>query len=75
MSNLGKNRPASLKRFTLTGQDARIIMDADEDALCRLWRKKRGEISTDPEEALVSELAKASLAANRAQFERRTGRC
>jgi len=69
-----KDASSSLRHFTLTGFDARIIMGDDEDALRRLWRRKRGEADSDPEATLLGELAKASLAANRARFERHTGR-
>jgi hypothetical protein len=74
MKKNGYREPASFKTFTITGLDARIIMGDDEEALRKLWRRKRGEAGLDPEDALFSELAKASVAANCAQFERRTGR-
>lgn len=63
------HRPA-----TLTGADARIIMGADEAALARLGRRKRGEGEPESSEALVAELARASVAINRSWFERRSGR-
>jgi predicted phage-related endonuclease len=31
------------RRLFLGGSDARIIMSADEAALIRLWKEKRGE--------------------------------
>jgi predicted phage-related endonuclease len=34
------------RRLFIGGSDARIIMSADEAALIRLWREKRGE--TEP---------------------------
>ena len=74
MAKNSYREPASFKTFTITGMDARIIMGADEEALQKLWRRKRGQADPDPEDTLFSELAKASVAANRAQFERRTGR-
>jgi len=59
---------------TLTGHDACVIMGSDPEALRRLWRRKRGETSLNAEDLLAGELAKASVPANRALFERRTGR-
>ena len=32
------------RRSFIGGSDARIIMGADETALVRLWREKRGEV-------------------------------
>jgi predicted phage-related endonuclease len=32
------------RRCFIGGSDARIIMGADEPALVRLWREKRGEV-------------------------------
>ena len=32
------------RRYFIGGSDARIIMSADEEALLRLWREKRGEV-------------------------------
>ena len=60
--------------FTLTGRDASIIMGFDDEALVALWQRKRGEGEKDRGPSLVGELAKASLAANKAAFERATGR-
>src|SRR5256886_4541119 len=40
--------PQPLKRRSFTGgSDARIIMGADEAALLRLWREKRGEVEPE----------------------------
>ena len=36
------------RRYFIGGSDARIIMGADEAALLRLWREKRGE--AEPED-------------------------
>jgi predicted phage-related endonuclease len=36
------------RRYFIGGSDARTIMGADEAALLRLWREKRGEL--DPED-------------------------
>ena len=35
------------RRYFIGGSDARIIMGADETALLRLWREKRGEIEPE----------------------------
>jgi predicted phage-related endonuclease len=58
----------------LHGSDARIIMDADEDALLRLWREKRGEI--EPEDLsgnLIVQLGVVTELLNRRWYERSTG--
>ena len=36
-----------LRRYFIGGSDARIIMGADEAALIRLWREKRGEVEPE----------------------------
>jgi predicted phage-related endonuclease len=57
------------------GSDARIIMGADEAALIRLWREKRGE--AEPEDLtgnLIVQLGVATEALNRTWYERNTGR-
>jgi predicted phage-related endonuclease len=35
------------RRHFIGGSDARIVMGADETALLRLWREKRGEIEPE----------------------------
>jgi predicted phage-related endonuclease len=55
--------------------DARIIMGADEDALIRLWREKRGEVEPEDLSAkLVVQLGVVTEALNRTRYERNTGR-
>jgi predicted phage-related endonuclease len=56
------------------GSDARIIMGADEAALLRLWREKRGEIA--PEDLsgnLIVQLGLATEDLNRRWYEANTG--
>jgi predicted phage-related endonuclease len=63
------------RRLFIGGSDARIIMSADEAALIRLWREKRGE--SDPEDLsnnLIVQLGVATEALNRNWYERNTGR-
>jgi predicted phage-related endonuclease len=63
------------RRYYLGGSDARIIMSADEAALIRLWKEKRGE--AEPEDLsgnLIVQLGVATEALNRAWYERNTGR-
>jgi putative phage-type endonuclease len=66
----------SLNRRTfIGGSDARVIMGADEAALLRLWREKRGEV--EPEDLsgnLTVQLGKATENLNRSWYERNTGR-
>src|SRR5436190_13972086 len=62
------------RRNFLGGSDARIIMGADESALLRLWREKRGE--TEPEDLsgnLIAQLGVATEPLNRRWFEANTG--
>jgi predicted phage-related endonuclease len=57
------------------GSDARIVMGADETALIRLWREKRGE--AEPEDLsgnLIVQLGAATEELNRSWYERNTGR-
>jgi predicted phage-related endonuclease len=59
----------------LGGSDARIIMSADEAALIRLWKEKRGEL--EPEDLsnnLVVQLGVVTELLNRDWYERNTGR-
>jgi predicted phage-related endonuclease len=62
------------RRHFLGGSDARIIMGADESALLRLWREKRGE--ADPEDLsanLIVQLGVVTEPLNRAWYERNAG--
>jgi hypothetical protein len=63
------------RRSFVGGSDARIIMGADEAALVRLWREKRGE--AEPEDLsgnLIVQLGAATEELNRTWYERNTGR-
>ena len=63
------------RRDFIGGSDARILMGADEAALIRLWREKRGEI--EPEDLsgnLIVQLGSATEGLNRVWYERNTGR-
>jgi len=66
----------SLNRRTfIGGSDARVIMGADERALVRLWREKRGEVG--PEDLsgnLTVQLGRVTEDLNRNWYERNTGR-
>jgi predicted phage-related endonuclease len=69
MPNMNKDR-----RTFIGGSDARIIMGADEAALLRLWREKRGE--AEPEDLsgnLIVQLGLATEDLNRHWYERTTG--
>jgi predicted phage-related endonuclease len=62
------------RRSFIGGSDARVIMGADETALVRLWREKRGEI--EPEDFsgnLIVQLGRVTEDLNRQWFERNTG--
>jgi len=62
------------RRSFIGGSDARIIMGADEQALLRLWREKRGE--AEPEDFsgnLVVQLGVATESLNRHWYQRNTG--
>ena len=62
------------RRVFIGGSDARIIMGADETALLRLWREKRGE--AEPEDLsgnLIVQLGLVTEDLNRHWFERNTG--
>jgi hypothetical protein len=68
------NPPSQDRRYFLGGSDARIIMGADEAALVRLWREKRGEIEPEDLSAnLIVQLGLATEALNRSWYERNTG--
>jgi predicted phage-related endonuclease len=69
------NKAGVDRRLFIGGSDARIIMSADEAALIRLWREKRGE--SEPEDLsnnLIVQLGVATEALNRNWYERNTGR-
>ena len=63
------------RRHYIGGSDARIIMSADEAAVIRLWKEKRGEI--EPEDLsgnLIVQLGNATEDLNRYWYEKNTGR-
>src|SRR6476659_1543425 len=65
----------NLRRSSIGGSDARIIMGSDEAALIRLWQEKRGE--AEPEDLsgnLIVQLGSATEELNRTWYERNTGR-
>src|SRR5439155_24588693 len=62
---------AANRRSFIGGSDARIIIGADEAALLRLWREKRGE--AEPEDVsgnLIVQLGVVTEELNRHWFER-----
>jgi hypothetical protein len=62
------------RRDLLGGSDARVLMGADEAALLRLWREKRGEVvPEDLSENLAVQLGIVTEDLNRRWFERNTG--
>ena len=66
---------SATRRSFIGGSDARIIMGADEAALIRLGREKRGEVG--PEDLsgnLIVQLGKVTEDLNRNWYERNTGR-
>src|SRR5689334_14415274 len=65
---------ASDRRSFIGGSDARIIMGADEPALVRLWREKRGEgEAPDLSGELIVQLGRVTEDLNRSWYERNTG--
>ena len=71
---LGRSKDNNRQHF-IGGSDARIIMGADEAALLRLWREKRGE--AEPEDLsgnLIVQLGCVTEDLNRHWYERNTGR-
>jgi hypothetical protein len=63
------------RRHFIGGSDARIIMGADEAALIRLWREKRGEVEPEDLSAnLIVQLGVVTEPLNRTWYERNTGR-
>src|ERR1700722_4474378 len=64
----------TVRRPFIGGSDARIVLGADEAALLRLWREKRGEIEPqDFSDNLIVQLGIITEAPNRAWYERNTG--
>src|ERR1039458_6359322 len=62
------------RRSFIGGSDARIIMGADETALLRLWREKRGEVEPEDLSAnLIVQLGRVTEDLNRLWYERNTG--
>ena len=62
------------RRTFIGGSDARVVMGADETALQRLWREKRGE--AEPEDLsgnLIVQLGLATEPLNRQWYERTSG--
>jgi predicted phage-related endonuclease len=69
-----KSNSRAERRHFIGGSDARIIMGADEAALVRLWREKRGEVG--PEDLsgnLIVQLGVATEGLNRRWYEVNTG--
>src|SRR4051812_11978475 len=63
------------RRSFIGGSDARIIMGADEAALLRLWKEKRGESEPpDFSDNLVVQLGRVTEDLNRRWYELNTGR-
>src|SRR6478672_4008162 len=62
------------RRAFIGGSDARIIMGADQGALLRLWREKRGEVEPEDLSAnLIVQLGSVTEQLNRHWYERNTG--
>src|ERR1700750_1661580 len=62
------------RRIFIGGSGARIIMGADDAALIRLWREKRGEAEPpDYSDNLIVQLGVATEPLNRRWFEKTTG--
>jgi hypothetical protein len=73
-SQIFSNSPETRRNF-IGGSDARIIMGADESALLRLWREKRGEVEPEDLSAnLIVQLGVVTEPLNRDWYERNTGR-
>src|ERR1700680_1423761 len=67
------NSAAQRQRF-IGGSDARIIMGADEGALLRLWREKRGEVEQeDLSGNLIVQLGTVTEDLNRRWYELNSG--
>ena len=75
MSSTKSQENRLARRHFVGGSDARIIMSADEAALIRLWKEKRGEVEPeDLSDNLVVQLGTATEDLNRSWYERNTGR-
>jgi predicted phage-related endonuclease len=62
------------RRSFIGGSDARTIMGVDEDALVRLWREKRGDVTAeDLSGNLAVQLGSVTEELNRRWFERNSG--
>jgi predicted phage-related endonuclease len=62
------------RRSFIGGSDARVILGADEAALLRLWREKRGQVEPeDLSDNLIVQLGFATETLNRHWYERNTG--
>jgi len=62
------------RKSYIGGSDARTIMGADEAALLRLWREKRGEVQPeDLSDNLIVQLGNATEDLNRRWYEANTG--
>ncbi len=73
MKTLTFTEKSERRRHFLGGSDARVIMGADETALIRLWKEKRGEAEPeDFSDNLIVQLGVATEALNRAWYERNT---
>ena len=73
MSSYSVAKPHDRRDF-IGGSDARIIMGADESAIRRLWREKRGEVAPEDLSAnLAVQLGLATEPLNRHWYERNTG--
>jgi predicted phage-related endonuclease len=69
-----KSRSSLDRRYFIGGSDARIIMGANEAALLRLWREKRGEIEQeDLSSNLIVQLGVVTEELNRRWYESNTG--
>ena len=66
MKTLTFTEKSERRRHFLGGSDARVIMGADETALIRLWKEKRGEAEPeDFSDNLIVQLGVATEALNR----------
>jgi predicted phage-related endonuclease len=75
MSSLPPKDPPRNRLGFIGGSDARIIMGADEAALVRLWKEKRGEAPPqDLSGNLIVQLGVVTEPLNRGWYERVTGR-
>ena len=71
---VNRRRRSVDRRYFIGGSDARIIMGADESALLRLWREKRGEVEPEDLSAnLVVQLGVTTEELNRRWYQTNTG--